>query len=231
MRERRLSHLKTETTMSRDSQLQQAVIAELGWEPSVDSAHIGVSTHDGVVTLNGHVGNFSQKLAAEKAASRVKGVMAVAEEIDVKLPFDIERGDEAIAAAAIERLAWDSSIPRDAVKVRVEKGWVTLSGEVDWHFQKEAAAQNIRVLHGVVGVSNQLGIKPTVNASNVSDEITHALHRSWFYDPNSIKVTARGGEIKLTGNVTTWNARNLAATTAWSAPGATSVENEIRVVS
>jgi osmotically-inducible protein OsmY len=217
--------------MSKDSQLQLAVIAELGWEPSVDSAHIGVSTHDGVVTLNGHVENYSQKLAAEKAVARVKGVMAVAEEIEVKLPAGVERGDEDIAAAAIDRLGWDSSIPQDAVKVRVEKGWVTLSGEVDWHYQKEAAAQNIRVLHGVIGVSNQIVIKPTVNTSNISDNITLALHRSWFYDPNTIRVTARGGNIKLTGNVTTWSARDLAATTAWSAPGATSVENDIRIVS
>jgi osmotically-inducible protein OsmY len=218
-----------EKVMSKDSQLQQAVITELGWEPSVDSGHIGVSAHDGVVTLNGHVQHFSQKLAAEKAAARVKGVKAVAEEIEVKLPFDIKRGDEDIAAAAIERLAWDSSVPRDAVKVRVEKGWVTLSGDVEWHYQKEAAAQNIRVLHGVVGVSNQLGIKPTVNTANVSDDITSALHRSWYYDPNTIKVSAQGGKIKLTGNVTSWNARDLAGTTAWSSPGATSVENDIRV--
>ena len=132
--------------MLQDSQLQKAVIAELGWEPSVDSAHIGVSAHDGVVTLNGHVQNFSQKLAAEKAVGRVKGVKSVAEEIEVKLPFDIERGDEDIASAAIERLAWDSSVPRDAVKVRVEKGWVTLSGKVDWHYQKEAAALERRDL-------------------------------------------------------------------------------------
>src|SRR5271154_319966 len=130
-----------ENIMSKDNQLQQAVIAELGWEPSVEAAHIGVSAHDGVVTLNGHVDNFSQKLAAEKAAARVKGVKAVAEEIVVKLPFDIERDDEDIAAAAIERLAWDSSIPRDAIKVRVEKGWVTLSGDVDWYYQRQAADQ------------------------------------------------------------------------------------------
>jgi osmotically-inducible protein OsmY len=124
-----------EKIMLQDSQLQRAVIAELGWEPSVDSAHIGVTAHAGVVTLNGHVRNFSQKLAAEKAVGRVKGVKAVAEEIEVKLPFDVERDDEDIASAAIERLAWDSSVPRDAVKVRVEKGWVTLSGKVDWHYQ------------------------------------------------------------------------------------------------
>jgi osmotically-inducible protein OsmY len=163
--------------------------------------------------------------------ARVKGVKAVAEEIEVKLPFDTERDDEDIAAAAVERLAWDSSVPGDAVKVRVEKGWVTLSGKVDWHYQKEAAAHDIGALHGVVGVSNQILINPTVDAQDVAADITHALHRSWYYDPNTIKVTAQGGKIKLTGNVTTWNARDLAETTAWSAPGATSVENDIRVIS
>jgi osmotically-inducible protein OsmY len=218
-----------EKIMLQDSQLQKAVIAELGWEPSVDSAHIGVSAHDGVVTLNGHVQNFSQKLAAEKAVGRVKGVKSVAEEIEVKLPFDIERGDEDIASAAIERLAWDSSVPRDAVKVRVEKGWVTLSGKVDWHYQKEAAALGVGTLHGVIGVSNQILIEPAVDTRDVAADITRALHRSWYYDSNTIQVSAQGGKIKLTGNVTSWNARDLAGTTAWSAPGA--VENDIHVVS
>jgi osmotically-inducible protein OsmY len=220
-----------EKIMLQDSQLQKAVIAELGWEPSVDSAHIGVTAHAGVVTLNGHVRNFSQKLAAEKAVGRVKGVKAVAEEIEVKLPFDVERSDEDIAAAAIERLAWDSSVPRDAVMVRVEKGWVTLSGKVDWHYEKEAAALGVGTLHGVIGVSNQILIKPVVDTRDVAADITLALHRSWYYDPNTIKVSAQGGEIKLTGNVTTWNARDLAETAAWSAPGATFVKNDIHVVS
>ena len=215
--------------MLQDSQLQKAVIAELGWEPSVTAAHIGVAAREGVVTLSGHVESYAEKHAAEMAAHRVKGVKAVAEEIEVKLPFDIERGDEDIAAAAIERLAWDSSVPRDAVKVRVEKGWVTLSGDVDWHYQKEAAAHGVGTLHGVIGVSNQILIKPAVNTKDVAADITLALHRSWYYDPNTIKVSAQGGKIKLTGNVTTWNARDLAGTTAWSSPGATSVENDIHV--
>jgi len=153
----------------------------------------------------------------------------VAEEIEVKLPFDIVRSDEDIAAAAVERLGWDSSVPRDAVEVRVERGWVTLSGEVDWNFQRDLAGKDIGALHGVVGVSNRLVIKPVIVASNVTEDIARALRRSWYYDPNSIKVTAQGGKIKLTGNVSTWNARDLAGTTAWSAPGATSVENDIRV--
>jgi osmotically-inducible protein OsmY len=215
--------------MSQDSQLQQAVLAELKWEPSVDAGHIGVIANAGVVTLNGHVENYSQKQAAEKAAGRVKGVKAVAEEIKVKLPFDIKRGDDEIAAAAIERLAWDSSVPRDALKVKVEDGWVTLTGEVDWHFEKEAAEQDVRRLFGVVGVSNQVAIKPRINISNVSDDITRALHRVWFYEPKTITVSANGGRIKLEGTVSTWKAREVAGTTAWSAPGATNVENDIAV--
>ncbi len=215
--------------MSQDKELQESVMAELGWEPSIDAAHIGVTANTGVVTLTGHVQSFAQKVAAEKAAARVKGVKAVAEEIEVKLPYDIRRGDEDIAGAAIERLAWDSSVPPGAVEIRVEKGWITLRGEVDWFFQKEAAAQAVRTLIGVVGVSNLIEIKPTVNADDLGQNITRALHRSWFYDPNTIKVSAQGGKIKLTGQVTTWNARDLAGATAWSAPGATFVENDIAV--
>ena len=149
--------------MSQDRELQESVMVELGWEPSIDAAHIGVAAHAGVVTLTGHVRSFPQKIAAERAAARVKGVKAVAEEIEVKLPYDVRRGDENIAGAAIERLAWDATVPPDAVEVRVEKGWVTLNGEVDWQFQKEAAAQAVRTLIGVVGVSNLIEIKPTVN--------------------------------------------------------------------
>ena len=215
--------------MSQDRELQESVMVELGWEPSIDAAHIGVAAHAGVVTLTGHVRSFPQKFAAERAAARVKGVKAVAEEIEVKLPYDVRRSDENIAGAAIERLAWDATVPPDAVEVRVEKGWVTLNGEVDWQFQKEAAAQAVRTLIGVVGVSNLIEIKPTVNADDVSQNITRALHRTWFYDPNTIKVSAQGGKIKLTGQVTTWSARDLAGATAWSAPGATFVENDIAV--
>ncbi len=215
--------------MSQDKDLQESVMVELGWEPSIDAAHIGVIANAGVVTLTGHVQSFAQKVAAERAAAGVKGVKAVAEEIHVKLPDDTKRDDESIAGAAIERLAWDSSVPPDAVEIRVEKGWITLNGEVDWYFQKEAAARAIQTLIGVVGVSNLIEIKPTVNADDLGQNITRALHRSWFYDPNTIKVSAQGGKIKLTGQVATWKARDLAGATAWSAPGATFVENEIAV--
>ncbi len=121
--------------MSHDRQLQDSVMFELGWEPSVDAAHIGVAANAGVVTLTGHVESFPQKIAAERAAARVKGVKAVGEEIEVKLPYEVSRDDDSIASAAVERLAWDSSAPPGAIEIRVEKGWMTLNGEVDWYFQ------------------------------------------------------------------------------------------------
>lgn len=215
--------------MSSDSDLKKAVLDELSWEPSVNAAHIGVTAHAGIITLTGHVQNYMHKMGAERAASRVKGVKAVAEEIEVKLPFDIKRSDEDIAGAALNRLGWNSMVSDDRVKVKVQKGWVTLTGDVDWHFEKEAAERDIRALSGVIGVSNDIAVKPVVNASNVKKDIEHALHRSWFYDPDTIQVAAQGGKITLSGKVTTWNARQMAADAAWSAPGATSVENDITV--
>jgi len=216
--------------MSQDSKLQQAVLAELEWEPSVNPAHIGVTANAGVVTLTGHVEDYTQKHAAEAAAGRVKGVKAVAEELEVKLPFDVRRDDEAIAAAAVDRLGWDVSVPRDAVKVRVEHGWVTLSGEVDWWFQGQAAEQAVKHLMGVVGVSNATTIKPRVDTATLSDDITHALHRSWFFDPKTVQVTAERGQVRLTGTVHSQHDRQLAAETAWAAQGATGVQNLITVV-
>jgi osmotically-inducible protein OsmY len=216
--------------MSQDSQLQQAVLSELAWDPSVTAAHIGVTASGGVVALTGHVESFVEKHAAETAARRVKGVKAVAEDIEVRLPFERQRGDDDIAAAAIERLSWDVSVPHDAVKVSVEKGWVTLSGQVDWNYQKEAAEQDVRPLHGVVGVSNQTKIKVRVDAPNVSDEIIRALRRSWYYNPDAIKVSADGGRVRLSGTVHSWHERQVASITAWGAAGTTSVENDITVI-
>jgi osmotically-inducible protein OsmY len=216
--------------MYNDSQLQQAVIAELHWEPSVTAAHIGVTANAGIVSLSGHVESFMQKQAAETAARRVKGVKAVAEEIEVRLPFHVKRGDDEIASAAINRLAWDGSLAPDAVKVKVEQGWVTLTGEVTWHFQQEAAGLDVRNLLGVVGVSNLTTIKPRVDTGAITDDITHALHRSWLFDPKTIKVSALGGNIKLSGTVQSWHDRNVAAATAWGAPGAITVENNTTVV-
>ncbi len=216
--------------MSQDDHLQQAVLAQLRWEPSIVAAHIGVIANAGVVTLTGHVDSFGQKYAAEAATRRVKGVKAIAEELEVRLPPDMKREDDDIAAAAINRLAWDEWVPPDTITIRVEKGWITLIGQVDWYYQKEAAERNVRHLLGVVGVSNQVTIKPLVDTASLSDDITHALHRSWFFDPKTVTVSATGGRVRLTGTVHSWHDRQVAEETAWAAPGAIEVENDIAVI-
>lgn len=215
--------------MNNDHKLKTDVLAELAWEPSVTADHIGVTAKDGVVTLTGHVNTFWQKHAAEKAAGRVQGVKALAEEIEIRLPLHFKRADDEIAAAALSRLSWESSIPKDAVKVKVEKGYVTLTGQVDWYYQIDSVAMMIRSLSGVTGVSNQLSIKVRPNTATISDDITHALHRSWLFDENNIQVTAEGGKVRLTGTVDSWSDLRKAASTAWAAPGTTSVQNDLRV--
>ena len=215
--------------MSDDKQLKQAVLDELQWEPSVNAAHIGVTAKSGVVTLMGHVATFSEKFAAEKATRRVNDVKAVAEEIEVQLPFGVRYGDEEIASAAVNRLKWDSSVPVDVVKAKVEKGRITLTGEVDWHYQQQAAVDDVRGILGVIGVSNDITIKPRPNTSEIENNIRVALDRSWF-DPASINVTALDGKVKLTGSVESWYEREEASSAAWAAPGTTSVNNEITIL-
>jgi osmotically-inducible protein OsmY len=216
--------------MSNDDYLQKAVLAELSWEPSVTAAHIGVTANAGVVTLTGYVENFAEKQAAETAARRVKGVKAVAEEIEVRLSPETQRSDADIAAAAIDRLGWDVLVPPDSVKAKVEDGWVTLTGQVGWYYQQMAAEEDVRRLFGVVGVSNQTTIMPKVNTPNICDGIMHALHRSWFFDPNTIAVTAEGGKVFLAGSVDSWHDRRVAEAIAWAAPGVTAVENDIAII-
>ena len=148
----------------------------------------------------------------------------------MRLSAEDRRTDEDIAKAAIARLAWNASVPWDAIKVTVEKGWITLSGQVERHYQKDAAEQDLRHLLGVVGLSNEIAIKPKVNVETVSDDITHALNRSWFFDPDTIKVAAQGGKVRLTGTVRSPHERKVAAETAWAEPGVIDVENDIVVV-
>jgi len=215
--------------MSKDSKLQKAVLAELTWEPRIAAAHIGVTADDGVVTLSGHVTSFVERYAAEAAVKRVHGVKAVVEAIEVRLAFEGERGDDDIAAAVIERLAWDASIPAGAVKVLVEKGWVTLTGAVEWYFEKESAELAVRPLRGVVGLTNHITLHPRANAETISDDILHALGRSWFFDPKTIEVTDKNGKVRLSGTAPSPHARQVAAETAWASPGTVEVQNDIRV--
>jgi osmotically-inducible protein OsmY len=218
-----------ELIMSRDDHLQRAVLEELNWEPSVTAAHIGVTANAGVVTLTGHVQSLAEKHASETTALRVKGVKGVVEELEVRLPFEGKRGDDEIAAAALQVLAWDVLVPHDSVMVTVDKGWITLSGRVDQFYQKKAAEQDVRRLVGVLGVSNETTIKPA-NASYINDDILHALHRSWLFDPQTIKVSVEGGNVRLTGTVHSPHEREVAGAIAWAAPGSTSVENALGIV-
>lgn len=214
--------------MNDDHKLRTDVLAELAWEPSVNEDHIGVAAEKGVVTLSGHVENYWQKAAAERATGRVKGVRAIAEEIEIRVPGSVRHSDDEIAAAALQRMSWNVSIPADAVKVRVQEGFVTLSGEVAWHYQHDEVARSIHSLPGVIGVSNRITVKRRPDTSTIQSDISHALHRSYLSNDH-VKVTAEDGEVRLTGSVDSWRDRNLAATTAWNASGTTSVLNEIRV--
>ncbi len=216
--------------MSVDGRLQQAVLAELRWDPSVSEAQIGVTANHGVVTLTGDVETFTGKHAAEAAAWRVKGVSAVAEEIEVRLPFERIRGDGDIAAAVLERLTWDPAVPPDAVTVTVAAGWITLAGKVGWRYQRDAAAQDVERLHGVTGLWNHITVNATISEPDTAEAITRALHRGWLSRDHTIEVTADDGRVRLTGTVRTPHDRRIAETAAWAAPGAMSVENEIEIL-
>lgn len=212
-----------------DNELQQDVLRELQWEPSVDAAHIGVSVKNGVVTLSGHVPSYAEKYAAEKAAKRVHGVRAVANELDVNLPGSSERTDEDVAMGVVNALKANTLVPDQKVKVTVSKGWVTLEGEVEWNYEKTAAENAIRYLTGVKGVSNLITVKPRVSPSDIKDKIERAFKRSAELDANRITVEVDGGKVTLRGTVRSWAERDEAAREAWAAPGVWSVENHIVV--
>jgi osmotically-inducible protein OsmY len=219
-----------ETIMSHDTSLQHRVTAELIWDPAVTSSEIGVTAKDGVVALTGQVGNYDEKLAAEAAARRVRGVKAIVQEIEVNVPNALKRPDEDIAATAVSRLAWNVAVPRDSISIQVSKGVITLTGEVDHHFQSEAAERELRRISGVVAVDNLVAVLPQVNVSDVSDNINAALDRSWLFDPSNVTVSAKEGTVYLGGTVHTMQERREAMGAAWASPGTTAVVNDIGVV-
>lgn len=212
-----------------DQALQQAVLDELDWEPRVEAGHIGVTAHNGVVTLTGTVESYAQKIAAERAASHVRGVEAVANDIEVRLPSEFKETDSTIAERAVHVLRWDSSIPRDSVKVVVDHGWITLNGAVDWAFQRVAAESDVHKIHGVVGVRNLITVRSRPATSAIKDKIAAAIKRNAELDATSIMVTASGGKVTLDGHVHSFFERQLAEQAAWSAPGVTEVEDRISV--
>ena len=213
----------------KDKDLQQNVMDELNWEPSVNAAHIGVAASDGVITLTGTVGSYAEKDAAEAAAGRVYGVKGVADELKVVYASDKRTDDANIAKRALQVLSWDVTVPA-SIKVSVENGWVTLSGETAWNYQRDAAEFDVQKLDGVLGVTNEITITPSVRASEVKDDIIGALGRNAQIEADNITVTADGGKVTLAGDVDTWYERDLAETTAWSAPGVTQVNNNLTVI-
>ena len=212
-----------------DQSLKQSVLDELALDPSVTEAHIGVTARGGVVTLTGHVGSYAEKCAAEHVVGRISGVKAIAEELEVHYLYDVGHGDEDIAKQALNVLAWDLSVPKDKVKVKVEKGWITLSGDVNWYYQKHAADMDVRKLLGVMGLSNQITIKPSVQASDVRKKIEAAFERNAEFEAENIVVSTEGGKVTLSGKVDSYYERTLAENTAWSAPGVTEVSDLISI--
>ena len=214
-----------------DTQLQQDVTNELEWDPSVTSDQISVAAHRGIVTLRGNVPHFFEKSTALKAAQRVGGVQGVADEIEVKIMGSYERTDEDIARAGLDALEWSYSAPK-GVTVTVEKGWITLRGEVDWDHERTAAKKAVSQLMGVRGVSDELVIKAQkshLQPGDIKDRIDEAFRRSALTEGNKIEVIVEGSRVTLNGKVNSFSEIGDAGVAAWFAPGVTSVENNLKL--
>lgn len=213
--------------MKTDSQLQQDVLNELKWEPAVEHEKIGVSVDDGVVTLSGLVPSYSQKLLAEQAARRVKGVRAVAEEMEVRFDFEPKTSDSEIAKRVADVLEWNSFIPHDKINVTVEDRVVKLRGEVNWGYQKDLAFKDASKISGIIRVDNFIKVSPTVQKEVIQDKIEDAFERQADLEAEKIQVRTEGHRVILSGKVSTWNQRSIAERAAWAAPGVTQVEDNL----
>jgi osmotically-inducible protein OsmY len=216
--------------MKTDKQLQRDVQDELSWEPSIRDAEIAVVAKDGVVTLAGYVDTFAEKYMAERAAERVGGVKALADDLKVKLPTALQRPDTEIAHAVVNALRSHIQVPDDRIKAKIEAGWVTLEGDVEWQYQKNAAERAVRYLAGVVGVSNLIALKPKrASTFEVGNKIKDALRRNAERDADRIVVEAADGRVTLKGWVRSHAERQDAERAAWAAPGVTSVDDKISI--
>ncbi len=215
--------------MKTDYELKADVAAELAWDPAINASAIGVIVKNGLVTLTGHLDTLAQKHAAERAVRRVAGVRGIAMELDVKLAPEHERSDSDIAQAAIAALRWNSLVPDQHVRVEVENGWVTLSGQVDWPYQFASAEQCIRPLTGVRGVTNKVTIKPRVSSKNLAEQITAALTRHAEREARHIDVEVNGGTVTLIGRVDSLSEHDAAVGAAFGTRGVTSVVDKLEI--
>lgn len=216
--------------MRTDAQIKNDVLDELAWQPNIDETEIGVTVENGVVTLSGTVNSFSKKLAAEKAVKAVRGVRAVAEDIEVKYGLEYRKTDKEIAKAAADALKWNNSVPEDKISIKVDNGWIYLSGEVQWSYEKEAAKTAVQHLIGVRGVSNAITLKQSVEPGDIKERIRKALERSAQIEADNIKVTVDGHKVKLRGQVHSLTEKEEARKAAFFAPGVYDVENDLEVI-
>ena len=215
--------------MKTDSELKKDVLSELLWDPLISETKVGVTVNEGVVTLTGHLDTYAEKVAAKRAAERVSGVKAIAIEIDV-IPVEAhQRSDTEIALAVEHALSWNTSVPQDRVKVAVEKGWVTLTGDLDWNFQRRAVERMVRPLKGVVGITDNIHLKELPVPLKLRERIQDALTRQAMREARRIDVSVEGSEVTLRGQVHSWAERNAAEGASWSAPGVTRVNNQLLV--
>jgi osmotically-inducible protein OsmY len=212
-----------------DMTLRQNIIDELEFDPSIDAANIGVAVEDGIVTLTGHVSSYWEKTTAENVVKRVKGVKGIAEEIEVRLLGQKGTADDEIAKRAVNAITWNVSIPRDKVQVKVQDGWITLTGKLEWQYQKNAAFEAVRGLAGVTGVSNQIDIAPHASVSDIKKRIEDALKRDAGTEAQTIRVNVMDGRVTLEGKVRVWSERQAAERAAWSSPGVRTVEDRISI--
>lgn len=216
--------------MKTDSQLQINVMEELKWEPSVNHEHIGVAVSDSIVTLSGTVPSFIEKHNAEKAAKRVTGIKAIVEKIEVKLPGTMIRDDEDIAKAIVNQFQWSTLIPHDKIKAKVSSGWVTLSGDVTWEYQRKAAEKLVRGLTGVKFITNDIQLKPKLEASFLKEKIEKALLRAAEHESKQIEVDVRGTRVTLSGYVRSFSEMKAIEGTVWAAPGVTEVSDHLKLM-
>ncbi len=215
--------------MKSNEELQKDVQDAIKWEPLLNAAEIGVTAKDGIVTLTGAVDSFLKKSEAEDAAKNVAGVKAVIEKIDVNFGTWGVTPDSEVATAVLNAFQWSWNIPNAKIKVKVEKGWVTLEGELEWNYQREAARAAVSRLHAVRGVTNNITIKSESKDAVEKMDIEHALARNWSLNDRNIRVKVTGDSVTLNGTVDSAYQKDEAGRIAWSAPGVSCVDNELVV--